>query len=732
MTIRTGTRLHTAIRRAALGLLAGGVALLTPAVVQAAPSRAHVQITGNDYLVRHGVVPPVGGMPMAGTALLANTANSYDLSYQGGAPGAGVDVGAPKVYLVFYGSQWGTASTSSSSGVTLTTFANDPSGMAPALQNLFIGLGTNQESWSNTMTQYCESTSLVTVPVGAIDCPTGAAHVGYPTGGALAGVWYDNSVAEPTVASQSDLATEAQLAASHFGNTTSAANANVQYMIVSSTGLNPGGFNAPLQWCAWHSDTGGTNGTVAYTNMPYLTDVGYSCGQNFVNANGTLDGVSMVAGHEYGETLTDKYPAGGWYNASYGETGDLCAWNANGGVSANVSLVTGLFAMQPMWSNSANSGAGGCAMSTPTTVTNTVTFSPIAPQSSTINGVITAPAVSATDSDTTQKLTYSVTGLPQGLSINATSGAITGTPTQAIWNAAVTVTATDPSGATGSTSFTWTVTNTSANTITFPAQSAKSSPIGLAISPTSFAASDNQLNQSLSYSATGLPAGLSISSTGKITGTPTTAGTTSVTVTATDLSGAQGAVTFNWTITVPPRMSITPLSAYTFSPSTTIPSIQVVASDGTANALSYAASGLPSGLSISATTGIISGKTGSTKTSYNVNVTVTDSTGGASATASATWKVVANTITVTKPSTQTTLHSTTATPLQIVAKDSQTVGAPTLSYSASGLPTGLSISSSTGVISGKAGTTARSYSVSITVRDQSGASGTTSFTWTIS
>ena len=732
MPIRTGRRLHPAIRRVALGLLAGGVALLAPAVGQAAPSRPHVRITGHDYLVRHGVVPPVDGMPLAGTALLANTANSYDLSYRGGAPGAGVDVGAPKVYLVFYGSQWGTASTAASGGVTLTTFSNDPSGMAPALQNLFLGLGSNNESWSNTMTQYCESTSLVTVPVGAIDCPAGAAHVGYPTGGALAGVWYDNSAAEPTVATQTDLATEAEAAASHFGNTTTAANANVQYMIVSSTGLNPGGFNAPLQWCAWHTDTGGTNGTVAYTNMPYLTDVGYSCGQNFVNPNGTLDGVSMVAGHEYAETLTDKYPAGGWYNASYGEIGDLCAWNSNGGVSGNVSLATGLFAMQPMWSDAANSGTGGCAMSTSTNGSNTVTVSPIAHQTSTINIGIAALTLSASDSDATQTLAYSATGLPQGLSINAASGAISGTPTQAIWNAPVTVTATDTTGATASTTFTWTIANTSNNTITFPAQAANSSPVGLAISPKTLTASDNQLNQALTYTATGLPAGLVISSTGTITGTPTTPGTSSVTVTATDLSGAQGAVTFNWTITAPPIMSITPVTAYTFSPSTTIPSIQVIASDGTANKLSYSATGLPSGLSISSTTGVISGTTTSSTGTWSVGITVTDATASVSATTSATWKVASNTITVTKPSTQTTTHLTTAKSLQIVAKDSQTVGTATLSYSSSNLPPGLSISSTTGVISGKAGTTAKSYSVTITVRDQSGARGSTSFTWTIS
>ena len=53
----------------------------------------------------------------------------------------------------------------------------------------------------------------------------------------------------------------------------------------------------------------------------------------------------------------------------------------------------------------------------------------------------------------------------------------------------------------------------------------------------------------LTYSATGLPAGLSIgSSTGLISGTPTTAGTSSVTVTATDGTGAKGAASFTWTV----------------------------------------------------------------------------------------------------------------------------------------------------------------------------------------
>jgi hypothetical protein len=62
-------------------------------------------------------------------------------------------------------------------------------------------------------------------------------------------------------------------------------------------------------------------------------------------------------------------------------------------------------------------------------------------------------------------------------------------------------------------------------------------------------ATDSASGQTLSYSATGLPAGLSISSTtGLISGTPTTAANSTVTVTATDTTGATGSAAFTWDI----------------------------------------------------------------------------------------------------------------------------------------------------------------------------------------
>ena len=62
--------------------------------------------------------------------------------------------------------------------------------------------------------------------------------------------------------------------------------------------------------------------------MPYVTDLGASCGQNFVNAGsaGTLDGVTIVEGHEYAETITDQNPAGGWTDRTGDENADKCAW----------------------------------------------------------------------------------------------------------------------------------------------------------------------------------------------------------------------------------------------------------------------------------------------------------------------------------------------------------------------------------------------------------------------
>ncbi|WP_305778274.1 putative Ig domain-containing protein [Kitasatospora sp. MMS16-BH015] len=155
-----------------------------------------------------------------------------------------------------------------------------------------------------------------------------------------------------------------------------------------------------------------------------------------------------------------------------------------------------------------------------------------------------AVSLQITGSDSAGKsLTYSATGLPVGLSISS-SGLITGTPTG---SGSSTVTVTASSGtASGSTSFTWTVGSGGGETVTFRNPGTQSTAAGTAVS-LQIAGSDSAGN-ALTYSATGLPAGLSISSSGLITGTPTTAGSSTVTVTATS-GTASGSVTFGWTVT---------------------------------------------------------------------------------------------------------------------------------------------------------------------------------------
>src|SRR5216683_2292411 len=88
---------------------------------------------------------------------------------------------------------------------------------------------------------------------------------------------------------------------------------------------------------------------------------------------------------------------------------------------------------------------------------------------------------------------------------------------------------------------------TSGNTVTVTNPGSQSSTVGTAVSK-QITATDSGTGQTLTFTATGLPAGLSISSSGLITGTPTTAATSTTTVTAKDTTGATGATTFTWTV----------------------------------------------------------------------------------------------------------------------------------------------------------------------------------------
>jgi len=267
----------------------------------------------------------------------ARPKRSNNLSYHGGVGGIGVET-APKLYVVFWGSQW---------------TGHDPSGEASVLQSFYSGVGGS--AWLNSVTQYCQG-----VASGTTSCGSSGQHAGNPST-LYGGSWSDNASAAPSHPTQSQLAAEAVKAAGHWGNTASGSNNTTQYVIATATGNSMSGFGT--QWCAWHSSTSSSYGNVAYTNLPYITDAGASCGANF-NGLGPNAGITIVGGHEMAETISDQFPNGGWLDGSGEENGDKCAWITSGqGASANTTLSTGTFPVQSLWSNAFNSGGGGCVLS---------------------------------------------------------------------------------------------------------------------------------------------------------------------------------------------------------------------------------------------------------------------------------------------------------------------------------------------------------------------------------
>lgn len=314
------------------------------AIVPSAGHPSHVLAAGNGNGNGNGNPDPGRPTivyPTVGQAHSAKPNGSgSNLSYRGGTGGIGVETGNDTVYLVFWGSQWNN---------------NDPSGEIGIEENFFNHVGGSH--WNNTVTQYCQG-----ILSGATCGTAGTVFATNPTGllgTNNANVWFDNSSAAPSNPSQSQLAQEAINAAAHFKNTAPGSNNTVQYVINTATGNNEQGFGT--QWCAWHSSTSSSYGNIAYTNMPYMTDAGASCGANF-NGLGPKAGITIVGGHEFAETETDIFPNGGWLDNRGSEIGDKCAWLSSGqGAAASESLNGVSFPVQSLWSNASS----GCVQSYP-------------------------------------------------------------------------------------------------------------------------------------------------------------------------------------------------------------------------------------------------------------------------------------------------------------------------------------------------------------------------------
>jgi hypothetical protein len=288
------------------------------------------------------VFRPAGWQP----GLAAAALSAANLSYNGGHVFT-----SPSVFLIYWGREWSTGfSTGGYSSAKAQTYVNS-----------FLG-GVGHSTWLNSTAQYCQN-----IGVGQQFCAgqSGAQFVTNPAG-QLAGTWVDTTTA-PRLPSDTAIRAAAARGASHFGY-----RANALYAVLTPHGKSTPGFG--VQWCAYHDNTTFGGQSLAYANIPYQPDAGASCGMNFVNGgndsfgHGYFDGFSIVGGHEYAESITDAFPSSvlAWVDSQGSENGDKCAWSQGPGpqsAAQNVTLGSQFFAVQSLWSNLANAGAGGCVIS---------------------------------------------------------------------------------------------------------------------------------------------------------------------------------------------------------------------------------------------------------------------------------------------------------------------------------------------------------------------------------
>ncbi len=271
----------------------------------------------------------------------------------------------PTIYLVFWG--WGEPGAFDHTVRGMPTY--DPDGAAARMTSFVKAIGGTH--WAGVQTQYYET-----------DASGNNTYITNPSS-QFGGVWYDNTTPVHDNLTGLELAQEAQRAVAHFGVTDLA---NSQFIIAQPQRYNETGFNQQVGYCAWHDNTTvgypGVTPGIAFTNMPYVLNMGTSCGENSVNSSyaGVLDGFTIVMGHEIEETVTDPGAGetapdgsslGGWYDIQGFENGDKCAWAGYTGLEPASTIPDGLqnikgsdgqlYPIQTLWSNDSAGGVGYCA-----------------------------------------------------------------------------------------------------------------------------------------------------------------------------------------------------------------------------------------------------------------------------------------------------------------------------------------------------------------------------------
>ncbi|MEO8613106.1 MAG: putative Ig domain-containing protein, partial [Chloroflexota bacterium] len=370
------------------------------------------------------------------------------------------------------------------------------------------------------------------------------------------------------------------------------------------------------------------------------------------------------------------------------------------------------------------------------TVTDSLGATGVQPYSVTINPAITVTpatlpngtvgvAYNQTISATGGSGTYSnfavTTGsLPAPLTLDATTGAITGTPPTA-GTFPFTVTVTDSLGATGVQPYNLTIDPT-AIVVTPPTLPGGS--VGVVYNQTISATGGSGSYTNFAVTAGSLPPPLNLDPiTGALTGTPTTAGTFPFTVTVTDSLGATGvqpySVTINSAITVTPATLPNGMIGIPYNQT-----IGATGGSGTYNNFAISAGSLPPPLTLDPTTGAITG-TPTTIGTFPFSVTVTDSLG---ATGVQPYSVTIDPAALALQPTVTTLpNATQGTPYPF--NFSATGGTPGYTFASTTLPAVLSLATN-GALSGTP-TATGTFTFDVTVTDSAAATDTKTYTLTV-
>lgn len=478
--------------------------------------------------------------------------------------------------------------------------------------------------------------------------------------------------------------------------------------------------------------TDSTGGTGPFTgNRAYTLTVGAPA-MSIAPASGSL---SATAGVAYSQSFVVANGTSPYTYALSINSGTLPA-----GLSFNTA--TGVLSGTPTTAGTVNFTVTGADSSTgagPYTVSGTYTLTASAPTISLAPSTLSAATVgiaysqSATASGGTAPYTYAVSAgaLPAGLSLSASTGMLSGTPTAA-GTFGFTVRGTDASGYSGTRSYSLTVAGPS---VALSPVALASATVGAAYGQ-AVTASGGTAPYTYAVTSGALPAGLSLSSTGSLSGTPTAGGTFSVTIGATDSTGGAGPFTGSRTYTLSvgnPALTIVPTSTTALSATGGSSYSQTFTASGGSSPYVYAltinSGTLPTGLSFNAATGVLSGTPTAAGTA-NFTVTGTDSSTGAGPyTVSGTYTLTVNAPTLTTaPATLSSPVIGTAYSQILTASNGR---APyTFAVTGGTLPAGLSLSSA-GVLSGTP-TAGGSFSFTVTATDANGFTASRAYTVTIS